>query len=75
MRVPRLLLWYLGDFGGKAGILRLLRTFEVIRPGAAPRVTFGAYDWTLVLGQADAPGPVPTGVSPGITLEDPTRGR
>jgi len=49
VRIPRLLLWYLGDFGGRSGILRLLRRFEVIGPRAAPRVTFGAYDWTLAV--------------------------
>jgi hypothetical protein len=49
VRAPRLLLWYLGDFGGRAGIVRLLRRYEVIEPAARPRVTFGAYDWTLAV--------------------------
>jgi len=75
VRVPRLLLWYLGDVGGKAGIHRLLRRFEVIGPRAAPRVTFGAYDWTLAVGEPETLGPVPSGMSPGMTLDDPTAGR
>ncbi len=49
VRVPRLLLWYLGDFSGMAGVVRFLRRFEVIAPRATPRVTFGAYDWTLAV--------------------------
>jgi hypothetical protein len=64
VRVPRLLLWYLGDFGGMAGILRLLTRFEVIEHLAAPRVAFGAYDWTLVVG--------PT--ASGVTLSTSLRG-
>jgi hypothetical protein len=64
VRVARLLLWYLGDFGGKAGILRLLRRFEVIEPLAAPRVAFGAYDWTLAVGPS----------SSGLTLSMRPRG-
>lgn len=49
VRVPRLLLWYLGDFGGRPGIVRLLRRYGVIEPDATPRVTFGSYDWTLAV--------------------------
>lgn len=58
VRVPRLLLWYLGDFGGRTGIVRLLRRFEVIGRRAAPRVRFGSYDWTLAIeapDRADSP--------------------
>lgn len=47
VRVPRLLLWYLGDFAGRAGIARLLGRYGVIDPSAEPRVTFGTFDWTL----------------------------
>jgi hypothetical protein len=49
VRVPRLLLWYLGDVSGRSGILRLLRRFAVIGSGSTPRVTFGTYDWTLAV--------------------------
>lgn len=52
VRVPRLLQWYLGDFGGRAGIVRLLRGYGVIGPGRSPRITFGTYDWTVAV---DAP--------------------
>lgn len=55
--VPRLLLWYLGDFGSRAGIVRLLRGFGVIEPSSTPRVTFGAYDWALAIEPEVPPGP------------------
>ena len=48
--VPRLLLWFRGDFGGKQGILELLRRYECIPPGAAPRLRYARYDWTLSVG-------------------------
>ena len=47
--VPRLLLWYLGDFGGRGGIVRLLREHGFVGPEAAPKVTFGDYDWSLAV--------------------------
>lgn len=47
--VPRLLLWYLGDFGGKGGVLRLLQRYGVIEANRSPRITFGKYDWTLAV--------------------------
>lgn len=53
--VPRLLRWYGGDFGGRKGILTLLRRHGILAPGDAPRLRFADYDWTLDLG--DAPGP------------------
>lgn len=41
----RLLWWYRGDFGGLAGIRRLLETtLGLIKPGYA--LSFSAYDWT-----------------------------
>jgi hypothetical protein len=47
VRVPRLLLWYRGDFGGREGIVRLLRQHAIIDDGATPSIRFGDYDWTL----------------------------
>jgi hypothetical protein len=47
VRVPRLLLWYLGDFGGRTGIIDLLGSYGVIEPGSAPSVEFGAFDWAV----------------------------
>lgn len=49
IRVPMLLLWYLGDFGGPAGIRRLLRRNGI--EGWGGRLRFRAYDWTPTPGQ------------------------
>jgi len=48
-RVPRLMLWYCGDFGGGSGIRRLLREYGVIGPDASPRIRYREYDWSLAL--------------------------
>ncbi len=47
--LPRLLLWYRGDFGGRSGIRRLLRTYDVVDPGAVSRIRYREYDWSLAL--------------------------
>jgi hypothetical protein len=49
--VPRLLLWYRGDFGGRAGIYRILREYGPVPAAAKPRVRYAEYDWTLSLGR------------------------
>jgi len=49
VRVPRLLLWYRGDFGGRAGVRALLREYDVIGPDATPRIRYREYDWSLAL--------------------------
>lgn len=51
--VPRLLLWYRGDFGGLAGIRSLLRRHGVFGPHERPRLRFGSYDWTLDVAPAE----------------------
>ena len=61
VRVPRLLLWYRGDFGGRAGIIRLLRQHAIIDDGATPSIRFGDYDWTLDV--EPAPGVTPRNVN------------
>ena len=47
--VPRLLLWYRGDFGGRGGIRRLLREYGVIDPDGISRIRYREYDWSLAL--------------------------
>jgi hypothetical protein len=49
--VPRLLLWYRGDFGGSAGVRRLLERHAVIAEAEQVRIRYGRYDWTLDLGE------------------------
>lgn len=48
--LPRLLLWYRGDFGGRRGIRRFLRRYGAIPPETTPRFRYTDYDWTLDLG-------------------------
>lgn len=50
VRVPRLMLWFHGDFGGTDGIRDVLRAFGHIPRSADPRVRFQSYDWTLRTG-------------------------
>ena len=45
-RVPRLMLWYRGDFGGTRGIREWLRRYGVVDADAAPRIRYREYDWT-----------------------------
>jgi hypothetical protein len=55
VHVPRLMLWYRGDFGGKSGILSMLREFDLIPDGVRPRLKHREYDWSLAPGQFQEP--------------------
>jgi hypothetical protein len=46
--LPKLLLWFRGDFGGRAGILQILRTNGVLQSGQEPRFSYLEYDWSRV---------------------------
>jgi hypothetical protein len=46
VHVPRVFLWYRGDFGGGAGIKRLLRTHGVVPADASPSIRHRAWDWS-----------------------------
>ena len=46
VRVPRLFLWYRGDFGGGSGIREFLRTYDAVPEGAEFRVRYRSWDWT-----------------------------
>jgi hypothetical protein len=45
--LPRLILWFRGDFGGARGIRRLLSRFDCIPHGADPSFAYRSYDWSL----------------------------
>ena len=47
--IPRILLWYIGDFGGPSGVRALLRKHDV--QVAAGRLRFADYDWTPASGR------------------------
>jgi len=52
-RVPRLFLWYRGDFGGGDGIRDLLRAYDAIPDDASPRLKHRSWDWTKARAFAD----------------------
>lgn len=45
VRVPRLMLWYLGDFGGFDGIRKLLAHNGYIPAKSRPVIRFNRYNW------------------------------
>ncbi|ELZ20538.1 hypothetical protein C475_19783 [Halosimplex carlsbadense 2-9-1] len=47
VRLPRVCLWFVGDFGGRSGLHAFLREFEQIPDGATPSIRFQGYDWDL----------------------------
>ena len=49
VEVPRLMDWFSSDFGGKKGILRILKELKLIPELNNPAITFSEYDWTLNL--------------------------
>ncbi|MET4080383.1 hypothetical protein ABIB40_000323 [Pedobacter sp. UYP30] len=49
VKVPALMGWFRGDFGGKSGIRKILAKNEIIPQGTKPKITFKTYDWTLYL--------------------------
>jgi hypothetical protein len=51
VRVPRLMLWFRGDFGGREGIKAMLCEYGVVPGSADPTIRYRQYDWTLSLGR------------------------
>ena len=49
VRLPRLMSWFRADFGGKKGMLDILKLYQLLPPEAQPRIVFLPYDWTLDL--------------------------
>lgn len=50
VRVPRVFLWFRGDFGGGAGIRTFLEEHDAVPPDAAPRIRYLSWDWTRTPG-------------------------
>lgn len=48
--VTKLFSWFRGDFGGKDGILEVLKYYEIIPESKQPDIEYQNYDWTLSLG-------------------------
>ncbi|WP_075936157.1 DUF547 domain-containing protein [Halosegnis longus] len=53
VRVPRVCLWFIGDFGGPSGLRAFLRDYGQVPRGASPSLSFDGYDWTRVPRQFD----------------------
>jgi hypothetical protein len=49
--VPRVFLWFRGDFGGGAGIRRLLRDHGVVPTDATPSLRYRGWDWSKAAGK------------------------
>ena len=49
--VPRVCLWFRGDFGGGSGIREFLRTYDAIPDGATPKIRHKSWDWTRADGK------------------------
>jgi len=45
VRLPRVCLWFVGDFGGRSGLRSFLREFGQIPADATPSLRFHEYDW------------------------------
>ena len=49
VELPAILSWFRGDFGGKKGIIKLLRQQRLIPDNVKPGIKWKKYDWTLSL--------------------------
>jgi Protein of unknown function, DUF547 len=50
LTLPAILSWFRADFGGKKGILRLIKDQRLLPEERRPRIKISKYDWTLALG-------------------------
>jgi hypothetical protein len=54
--VPRVMLWFRGDFGGRSGVLAFLRRYDQLPQDANPRLSYRDWDWSFDPGDyADEP--------------------
>ncbi len=45
--IPALFKWYAGDFGGKEGVLNILKKYHVIEDSIIPSIDFKLYNWQI----------------------------
>ena len=50
-RIPRVFLWYRGDFGGAGGIRSFLRTYDAVPDDADPTLRHRPWDWSKTKGK------------------------
>jgi hypothetical protein len=48
--VPKLMWWFKADFGGRSGIIHLLKKLDIIPLDAKPSIRYLPYNWELALG-------------------------
>ena len=49
--IPRVFLWFRGDFGGRSGIYAFLRRYDAIPTDATPNVEYRPWDWAKAGGK------------------------
>lgn len=47
--VSKLFQWFIADFGGKSGIIQILKKYGIIPKNENPKISYKPYDWTLSL--------------------------
>ncbi|MFO7927192.1 MAG: DUF547 domain-containing protein [Halobacteriota archaeon] len=50
-RVPRVFLWFYGDFGGGPGIREFFRRYDAIPNDAVPKIRYNSWDWSKAAGK------------------------
>jgi hypothetical protein len=43
--ISKLFNWYIGDFGGKKGVISFLQSFDIIAQNSTPIIKFNQYNW------------------------------
>jgi len=51
VRVPRVCLWFRGDFGGVSGISAFLKEYDTIPDDVTPKIRYLSWDWTKAAGK------------------------
>ena len=49
LKLPAIMGWFRGDFGGKKNMLPLLRSIDVVPADKVPSIKFSKYNWSLFL--------------------------
>ena len=49
LQLPVIMGWFRADFGGKKGMMEILKKHNIIPADAKPKIKFKEYDWTLML--------------------------
>ena len=49
LKLPAILSWFRRDFGGKKGMISILKNKQLLNQDVTPEIKFKKYDWTLYL--------------------------